>query len=100
MGFFFQFNHMVSYIDGFWYIKVPLKPWDKVYLIMVVLSLMCSWIWFARIYVGNVTDTHDSYLRRHQNVQTGDFTEVRNVTDLFLRGPLLEKSYWRDNLQM
>ena len=39
--------YIVDYIDGFLYIKQSLHTWDEAYMIMM--SLMCSWIWLVRI---------------------------------------------------
>jgi hypothetical protein len=46
---FFEFLHIMHYVDGFLYIEPSLLPWDEDYLIMVnVFFFMYSWIHFVR----------------------------------------------------
>jgi hypothetical protein len=47
--FVFEFVYIMDYIDGFPYIKPSLHPWNKTYLVRMVIVLMCSWIRLARI---------------------------------------------------
>ena len=49
MVFVFEFVYIMDYIDGFSYIKPSLHPWNKTYLVRMMIALMCSWIRFERI---------------------------------------------------
>jgi hypothetical protein len=54
--FFFEFVHIVVYIDGFPYIRPSLHPWDEAYLIMI--DLIYSWFWLVRNFEYFSIDVH------------------------------------------